>query len=339
MSAGQAPPVSRAVRVTTVGAAVLVAAVAAVVSYSHMQEVAHRAGEGWRSYLVPLSVDGLVVVASMTLLTQRRAGLRGGWLAWLGVGLGVVASLAANTAAAQPNVTAQLAAAWPAVAFAIAFELLLRRSASARVAQRPTGDEEPAPERSSDAPGPEPAPFVLRGVSPVDAGAPGWARPVVPVGPPAAPVAPFARVGDPVAHRSTTPRPPADSAALNGSTPGHAVPSVVPDPQVTAQVNSTRGQPPGMVDHPSPTGRPPVAQVDEQAPVTRDDGSDSGAPVDPDDPMVDRVRAMVGQVRPPDRPPGRRAVARELEITEYRASQLLAATGAKGGMPPSQTAS
>ena len=71
-----------ATRAITVAAVLLVAAVAAVVSYAHMQEVADRAGEQWRAWLLPLSVDGLVVAASMALLTRRRAGLPGGRLAW-----------------------------------------------------------------------------------------------------------------------------------------------------------------------------------------------------------------------------------------------------------------
>jgi hypothetical protein len=36
------------------------------------------AGEGWRSWLLPISVDGLAVAASMTMLVRRRAGLRAG---------------------------------------------------------------------------------------------------------------------------------------------------------------------------------------------------------------------------------------------------------------------
>jgi len=112
VTARHTPPVTVPVRVTTVAAVVVVALVAAVVSYSHMQEVAHRAGEAWRSYLVPLSVDGLVVAASMMLLTRRRAGLPGGWLAWPALLAGVGASLAANMAAAEATVTARLVAAW-----------------------------------------------------------------------------------------------------------------------------------------------------------------------------------------------------------------------------------
>jgi len=92
-----------------------------------MREVAARAGEGWRAWLLPLSVDGLVVAASMVLLTRRRAGLPGGRLAWCALLGGVGASLAANIAAAEPTATARVVAAWPALAFAVAFELLLQQ--------------------------------------------------------------------------------------------------------------------------------------------------------------------------------------------------------------------
>ena len=68
-------------------------------------------GEQWRAWLLPLSVDGLVVAASMVLLTRRRAGLPGGRLAWAALLGGVGASLAANVAAAEPTTTARLVAA------------------------------------------------------------------------------------------------------------------------------------------------------------------------------------------------------------------------------------
>ncbi|HEX2296898.1 MAG TPA: DUF2637 domain-containing protein [Pseudonocardiaceae bacterium] len=140
MSAVQAPPVSLPVRVTTVGAVVVVAVVAAVISFSHMQEVAGRAGEEWRSWLLPLSVDGLIVAASMVILVRRRAGVpfdTGTLLAWVALLGGVGASLACNVAAAEPNTTARLIAAWPPLAFAAAFELLLqqRRRTSGKVSQ------------------------------------------------------------------------------------------------------------------------------------------------------------------------------------------------------------
>ncbi|MQA15587.1 MAG: hypothetical protein GEV09_15905 [Pseudonocardiaceae bacterium] len=79
-----------------------------------------------------------MVAASMVLLTRRRAGLAGGALAWCALLGGVAASLAANVAAADPTATARLVAAWPAVAFAVAFELLLEQRRPAATDAAPT---------------------------------------------------------------------------------------------------------------------------------------------------------------------------------------------------------
>ena len=141
-------PASRAVRVTTVTAVVVVAVVAAVVSYSHMTELAHRAGEQWRSWLIPISVDGLIVAASMVLLTRHRAGQPGGPLAWGSLGVGVLASLAANMADARPEVTSVLVAGWAPVAFAAAFHLLLQQRRAENAT--PTIPDPDRPERSSE---------------------------------------------------------------------------------------------------------------------------------------------------------------------------------------------
>lgn len=113
-------------RAVTVLAVVVVAAVAAVASFDHQRELAVMAGEGWRAWLLPLSVDGLVVAATMVMLDRRRAGQPAGALPWLSLVLGVAASLAANVAAAEPTVAGRLVAAWPPVALLLAFELLLR---------------------------------------------------------------------------------------------------------------------------------------------------------------------------------------------------------------------
>jgi hypothetical protein len=113
-------------RVTT--AAVLsVALVAAIASYEHMRALAELAGEGWRSWLLPISVDGLAVAASMTMLVRRRAGLRAGGLAWVALLLGLGASLAANVAAAEPTVQGRLVAAWPPVGLLLSYELLMQQ--------------------------------------------------------------------------------------------------------------------------------------------------------------------------------------------------------------------
>lgn len=172
-------PVPAAVRRTTVAAVLLVAVVAAVVSYAHMQHVAHRSGEAWRSYLLPLSVDGLMVAASMVLLTHRRAGQPGGALAWCALLAGVAASLAANVAAADPSATARLVAAWPAVAFAVAFELLLEQ-------RRPHGPEpaEAAPSTVPVEPAPDDVAPTVEPHAPPGAAPP--AAPALPLRAPAA---------------------------------------------------------------------------------------------------------------------------------------------------------
>ena len=230
MSARVAP--GWAVRVVTVGAVLLVATVAAVVSFEHMREVAARVGEGWRAWLLPLSVDGLVVAASMVLLTRRRAGLPGGRLARAALLGGVGASLAANITAAEPTTTARLVAAWPALAFAVAFELLLQQR------RMPAAD---------------------------------------PVGEPVEPV-----VVEPVER---------------------------------------------VVEHP-PSPDPVAVQA-----------GDVDEPVKPSpdlDPLSAAVADLVDAAHAQGRPAGRRTVARELGVTEYRAGRLLARTtnNGNGGRRP-----
>ncbi|MGD9525627.1 MAG: DUF2637 domain-containing protein [Pseudonocardia sp.] len=113
------------VRVVTVAAVLVVAGVAAVVSYAHMRALGLRAGEGRLADALPLSVDGLLVAASLVLYVRRRAGRPAGVLPWVGLLLGVSASVAANIAAAEPTLLGRVVAAWPPLAFALAFELLI----------------------------------------------------------------------------------------------------------------------------------------------------------------------------------------------------------------------
>lgn len=124
--------VSTARRRVTAAAVTLVAVVAAAGSYSHMHALALEAGEGQMAVVLPLSVDGLVVAATMTLLSARRTGRRAGALPWTALLIGLGASLAANVAAAEPTVVGRLVAAWPPVALALSFELLLRQTRGER---------------------------------------------------------------------------------------------------------------------------------------------------------------------------------------------------------------
>ena len=269
MSTGD--PSGRAVRVVTVAAVLLVAAVAAVVSYAHMEEVSRDAGEGWRALLLPLSVDGLVVAASMVLLTRRRAELPGGRLAWAALLGGVGASLAANMAAAEPTVTARLVAAWPALAFAVAFELLLQQRRV--VAPVPAGGDSSA-------------------AGPVDDEPDEVGEPVVDV-PPTAAVDPV----DPVDQQRTCDP---DGAGHVGDQVDE-VPSAPSDPVDRAAVSAV---PPGAhsVD---PAGT--VAELDD---------------------LTTRARQLLATSS--GRPPGRRALARELGITEHRARTVLDLVGTTG---------
>jgi uncharacterized protein DUF2637 len=121
------PGVSAAIRRTTVAAVTVVAAVAAVVSFAHMHDLAVEAGEGWRAWLLPLAVDGLIIAASMTMLVRRRQGKSGGLLAWCSLILGITASLAANVAAAAPTWEGRVVAAWPPIALLLSYELLMQQ--------------------------------------------------------------------------------------------------------------------------------------------------------------------------------------------------------------------
>jgi Protein of unknown function (DUF2637) len=118
----------RWIRRTTIGCVVLLAMIAGTVSYLHMHSLVELHGQpGWVAALTPLSVDGMIVAASTTLLADSRGGDRGGVLPWALLVAGSAASLAANVAAAQPTMTGRVIAAWPSFALIAAYELLMRQ--------------------------------------------------------------------------------------------------------------------------------------------------------------------------------------------------------------------
>jgi len=127
---------------TTTECVTLLALIAGTVSYLHMHALVAMNGQpGWVAALTPLSVDGMIVAASTTLLAESRSGSRGGILSWSLLAVGSVASLAANVAVAQPTVTGRLIAAWPSFALICSYELLMRhvrRTATRPNARPPT---------------------------------------------------------------------------------------------------------------------------------------------------------------------------------------------------------
>src|SRR5215472_10528968 len=65
----------RAIRAATAAVVAAVAAFAAVVSYSHVFDLGRLHGQsGTAARLLPLSVDGLIVAASLVLLHEARNG-------------------------------------------------------------------------------------------------------------------------------------------------------------------------------------------------------------------------------------------------------------------------
>jgi hypothetical protein len=117
----------RIIRWTTAGAVVGVAAVAAVASYEHASALVQVHGEsGWTGRLIPVTVDGLIYASSMVMLDSARRDVRVPSLArWL-LGLGIIATLAANVAHGLGHgIIGAVVAAWPAVALVGSYELLM----------------------------------------------------------------------------------------------------------------------------------------------------------------------------------------------------------------------
>ncbi|MBA2890070.1 DUF2637 domain-containing protein [Nonomuraea soli] len=91
-------PIEVWIRRTTTTSVLILAAIAAVVSFRHMHHLALTHGEGsLAAALIPLAVDGTIVAASMSLLLANRNGSRGGPLPWTMLLVSSFASLGANT--------------------------------------------------------------------------------------------------------------------------------------------------------------------------------------------------------------------------------------------------
>jgi hypothetical protein len=143
----------RWIRRTTVGCVGLLALIAGTVSYLHMHLLVELHGQpGWVAALTPLSVDGMIVAASTTLLAESRSGHRGDVLPWALLVAGSVASLAANVAVAEPTATGRVIAAWPSFALIASYELLMRqvrRAAEAGTSRQWSGGARGRPASSS----------------------------------------------------------------------------------------------------------------------------------------------------------------------------------------------
>jgi hypothetical protein len=108
----------------------LVAGIAAVVSYIHIERLARAYGqEPVAAYLLPLSIDGVVATSSLVMLRAARAGASAPWLARVGLAFSVAATLAANVASGLPyGWRGAVLAGWPAIGFVVSAETAISMS-------------------------------------------------------------------------------------------------------------------------------------------------------------------------------------------------------------------
>ncbi|MGW7477130.1 DUF2637 domain-containing protein [Nonomuraea muscovyensis] len=137
---------------------VVLAVIAAVGSFTHIAELAAEHGQrGWQSWAVAVCIDLMCVMAARERQRDRRTGRpRRGMVSWPALVLtgGIVLTLAANLARAEPSAWGWVCAAMPAVAFLVAVSMLERRAS-----------HEPAPAPApATAPESNPAPEPLQPV-------------------------------------------------------------------------------------------------------------------------------------------------------------------------------
>jgi hypothetical protein len=126
----------RLIRSGTAAAVLLVAAIAATVSFVHIEHLALAHGQTWlAAVLLPVSIDGTVAAASLVMLRAARDGLGTPSLARFMLALAVCATLAANIAYGLPYGLAGAAlSGWPTVAFIGCAEMAIGMVRRARAA-------------------------------------------------------------------------------------------------------------------------------------------------------------------------------------------------------------
>ena len=154
----------RLIRITTALAVAAVAAVAAVISYRHAYELVTTHGEtGLTARLLPFTVDGLILAASMLILDASRRHQPVPPLARWCLGAGIAATIGANLAHGLGHgPIGALVSAWPALALAGSFELLMTL-----IRTETTRQTTPSRRSANQA-----APAAVPGAPPVPAGTP-----------------------------------------------------------------------------------------------------------------------------------------------------------------------
>ncbi|MDX3101611.1 DUF2637 domain-containing protein [Nonomuraea angiospora] len=114
------------------GPVLVLAAIAGAGSFTHIRDTASQHGQtGWMSWAIAVCIDLTCVMAARERQRDKKTGkARPGRLTWPVLVLtgGIILSLAANLAQADPTVWGWITAATPAAAFLIAISMLERRS-------------------------------------------------------------------------------------------------------------------------------------------------------------------------------------------------------------------
>lgn len=147
-------------RVLDSGPVVVLAVIAGAGSFTHVRDTAAEHGQGGAmAWAIAVCVDLTCVMAARERQRDKKAGRRRrGPVSWptLVLGGGVVLSLAANLAQADPSLWGRIVAATPAGAFLVAVSMLERRTTGPRAEQADAvPDEHPATSPEPTTPQPD----------------------------------------------------------------------------------------------------------------------------------------------------------------------------------------
>ena len=126
---------------------VLLAGIAGAGSFTHIRDTAARHGQhGPMSWAIAVSVDLTCVMAARERQRDKRLAIAARRLSWPVLVLtgGVLLSLSANLAQAQPTAWGQVMAAVPCAAFLVAVSMLERRAARHATRQPVPGQDGPS---------------------------------------------------------------------------------------------------------------------------------------------------------------------------------------------------
>src|SRR5690606_27683929 len=135
------------------GPVVVLAGIAAAGSFTHIRDTATEHGQtGWMAWAIAVCIDLTCVMAAAERQRDKKTGRPTGRLSWPTVVLvgGILLSLAANLAQADPSVWGWITAGTPAACFLVAVSMLERRKtttpAATRPASRPAAEVLPVPD-------------------------------------------------------------------------------------------------------------------------------------------------------------------------------------------------